>query len=298
MSLLLDVRQRAMLAEMGVQVWMPLPRAQQAPAFLAAEKQAVESVAVAGAGMAPPAARQPARQTQTQTQTQTRLQPDARPPVAARAAPMPAIHPSMDLPALREAASQCRACPLCANRTHTVWDAPPPAAPDLPRWLFVLDAPGAAENATGQPAQGEPGQLLAHMVAALRLQAPQIYRAHVTKCAVLAGQTVGQAEIGPCASWLCHEIARVRPQVIVALGRQAAFSLLGSTQPLGALRGQMHRVQLGPEDAALQNALQDVPVLVSYPLAYLLRTPAAKAQAWADLCLAHSWVSAPSPRAS
>ncbi len=288
MSLLLDTRQRAILAEMGVQVWTPQPSAPPAPAPLAAEKQVVP-VAV-DAASAHPAARQRAGQVRLQPDVR---QPDARQAVAAHAAPMPPIHPDMDLSALREAASQCRACPLCANRTHTVWDAPPPpAAPDVPRWLFVLDAPGAPENATGQPAQGEPGQLLARMAAALRLQAPQIYRAHVTKCAALAGQTVGQAEIGPCASWLRHEIARVQPQVVVALGRQAAFNLLGSTAPLGQLRRQAHRVAVPAQEQAALAVLADTPVVVSYPLAYLLRNPAAKRQAWEDLCMAHALVQA------
>ncbi|MDO5653635.1 MAG: uracil-DNA glycosylase [Brachymonas sp.] len=205
------------------------------------------------------------------------------------AQPLPDINMQMDLPALRTAASQCQACRLCAGRQHSVWDTPPQALPEgLPRWLFVLDAPGPQENAAGAPLLGDAGQLLANMAAAVRLQPAQVYRAHATKCAPLPGHKVSQSELTQCAHWLRHEIARVQPQMVLALGRHAAFSLTGSAAPLGQLRGQPHRMVVPDDEKDTLGALAAIPVVVSYPPSYLLRTPAAKREAWQDLCMAHA----------
>jgi DNA polymerase len=68
-------------------------------------------------------------------------------------------------------------------------------------------------------------------------------------------------------------VALVKPRVIVAMGRFAVQSLLKTTEPIGRLRGQVHRYE-------------GVPVIVTYHPAYLLRTPTDKGKAWADLCLA------------
>ena len=76
-----------------------------------------------------------------------------------------------------------------------------------------------------------------------------------------------------CAAYLSRQVALVQPRVILAMGRFAIQTLLGSTEPLGKLRGRLH-------------AFQGVPVVVTYPPANLLRTPADKAKAWADLVLA------------
>ena len=85
-------------------------------------------------------------------------------------------------------------------------------------------------------------------------------------------------------------MAQVRPQLVLAMGRHAAFSVLGSTAPLGQLRGQPHRVVLPARRGDALDVLADVPVVVTYAPAYLLRNPAAKRQAWQDLCLASSLV--------
>ena len=69
----------------------------------------------------------------------------------------------------------------------------------------------------------------------------------------------------------------LQPRVILVMGRFAAQSLLGSTEPLGKLRGRAHQYA-------------GVPVVVTYPPSYLLRSPLEKARAWADLCLARSFV--------
>ena len=80
-----------------------------------------------------------------------------------------------------------------------------------------------------------------------------------------------------CAGYLSRQVALVQPKVILAMGRFAIQSLLGSTEPMGKLRGRLHD-------------FQGVPVVVTYPPAYLLRNQADKAKAWADLCVAASLV--------
>ena len=82
----------------------------------------------------------------------------------------------------------------------------------------------------------------------------------------------------------------VSKSLVLAMGRHAAFSVLGSTAPLGQLRGQPHRVVLPARRGDALDVLADVPVVVTYAPAYLLRNPAAKRQAWQDLCLASSLV--------
>ena len=76
-----------------------------------------------------------------------------------------------------------------------------------------------------------------------------------------------------------RKVALVQPRIILAMGRFAVQALLQSTEPLGKLRGQVHQYE-------------GVPVIVTYHPAYLLRSPADKAKAWADLVLALQTVQA------
>jgi len=80
-------------------------------------------------------------------------------------------------------------------------------------------------------------------------------------------------EVALCEPFLRRQIALVRPRVILAMGRYAVSSLLGSDAPIGRLRGRVHEVD-------------GVPTVVTYHPAYLLRNPSDKARAWDDLCLA------------
>ena len=139
------------------------------------------------------------------------------------------------------------------------------------RWLFVCDA--LPEDGAVRAAQGNTGVLLRNMAAAVGVQLEQ-----------------GSRSPAPTAdaAWLLHEIARLQPQIIVALGRPAAAGLLGSSQASGRLRGQIHRLAVPAHEADLQAALAHIPVIFSYPLDFLLREPQNKANAWQDLCLAWS----------
>jgi DNA polymerase len=143
--------------------------------------------------------------------------------------------------------------------------------------MIVGDAPGEEEDKEGISFAGPAGQLLDNMLKALGLTRQQVYLTHALKCRTPSGRNATQVEVSHCAVYLSRQVALVQPKVILAMGRTAAMALLQSTEPLGKLRAEVQ-------------SFQGVPVVVTYPPAYLLRNQADKAKAWADLCLAASLV--------
>jgi len=186
----------------------------------------------------------------------------------------------MDWDALQQAVAGCQACGLCQSRKNTVFGVGDRRA----RWLVVGEAPGENEDLQGAPFVGQAGQLLDNMLKAIGLNraatgAQGVFIANVLKCRPPANRNPQPEEVRQCEPYLRRQVELLQPQLILALGRFAAQTLLQSsvpeaaTLPLGKLRGQVHRYE-------------GVPVIVSYHPAYLLRTPQDKAKAWADLCLA------------
>ncbi len=182
---------------------------------------------------------------------------------------------SMDWPALRDTVSSCRACVLCESRTQTVFGTGNPHA----HWMIVGEAPGAQEDLLGEPFVGKAGQLLDAMLRAIKLtRAPgsasqQVFIANALKCRPPGNRNPLPAELSRCEPFLVRQIELVRPRVILAMGRFAVQALLRSNEPIGRLRGQVHRYH-------------EVPLIVTYHPAYLLRNPLDKARAWDDLRLA------------
>ena len=267
-------RQRTMLEAMGLRLWAA-PRAATPPADTAvATKPAVPE---------PP--------------------PVAAPPMAApRPAPPPTVHApapapprevihvsddararriaSLDWDALRSEAEQCRACGLCESRRQVVFGVGHAQA----RWMVVGEAPGEQEDQQGEPFVGASGQLLDSMLRALGLtrstdgpSAPEqrVYIANTLKCRPPRNRNPEPAEMVQCEPFLMRQIALVQPRLILAMGRFAVQALLRSSEPVGKLRGKVHRYQ-------------GVPLVVTYHPAYLLRNLPDKARAWEDLCLAAS----------
>jgi DNA polymerase len=275
----LDARQRAMLAEMGVRVWAPKPAA---PEPKLPEARPAAALLAAQAPAAPAPAPAPARPPVTASaRSATPAQATAPTPVAPAAlASLPAGIELMDWPALREAVASCQACGLCEGRKHTVFGTGSTQAD----WLIVGEAPGENEDLQGEPFVGAAGQLLDNMLRAVGLSrtgegAQGAYITNVLKCRPPANRNPRPAEVAQCAPYLARQVALVQPKVIIAMGRFAVQSLLQSNEPIGKLRGQVHRYQ-------------GVPVIVTYHPAYLLRTPSDKGKAWADLCLAMETVQA------
>lgn len=180
---------------------------------------------------------------------------------------------TLDWPALQAAVAECRACALCESRRQTVFGVGDPKA----SVMLVGEAPGEQEDIQGEPFVGAAGQLLDQILAALGLARSQVYIANTLKCRPPRNRNPQPAELAQCAPFLIRQIELVAPQVIVAMGRFAIDQLLASDAPIGRLRGQVHR-------------WRELPVVVTYHPAYLLRQPADKAKAWADWCLALSLV--------
>ncbi|HEX2138124.1 MAG TPA: uracil-DNA glycosylase [Woeseiaceae bacterium] len=191
-------------------------------------------------------------------------------------APAPAAEamtevPLLDWPELRNAVSVCTRCRLHESRTQTVFGVGSREAD----WMIVGEAPGAEEDRRGEPFVGRAGQLLDQMLRAVGLGRDRVFIANILKCRPPGNRDPAAEEAAACRGWLDRQIALLSPRLILAVGRIAAQQLLESQAPLGRLRGQVHR---------LKNT--EIPVIVTYHPAYLLREPRQKRKAWADLCLA------------
>lgn len=175
---------------------------------------------------------------------------------------------------LRGAVSQCTACGLCKTRRQTVFGVGPQQA----RCMIIGEAPGAEEDARGEPFVGQAGRLLDRMLAAIDLtREGDVFITNVLKCRPPENRNPAPAEVAACAGYLGRQIALVQPTILLLLGRFAIQSVLGTDASVGSLRGRVHRYRSGT---------LDLPVVVSYHPAYLLRNLPEKRKSWEDLLLA------------
>lgn len=180
-----------------------------------------------------------------------------------------------NLDELREQVVACTACGLCEGRRHAVFGQG--ATPT--RWLVVGEAPGEQEDRQGHPFVGRSGQLLDAMLAAVGMsRETDVFITNVIKCRPPGNRNPKPEEIAACSPYLMRQIALLKPERILVLGRFAAQTLLGTDATIGSLRGRLH--SLKTDEGA------EIPVIVSYHPAYLLRSPSEKARAWQDLKLA------------
>ncbi|MDT8990076.1 uracil-DNA glycosylase [Curvibacter sp. APW13] len=270
MSLHLDNRQRAMLKEMGVTVWLPGTDFAVAAAPASADSPGSRT---------PPMAQAPAP-VRTPVPAAAPVPPVAPvAPVAAPAAFSPAL--AGDWPALVEQVAQCQACPQHAGRSRCAMQAP--AHPVQADWLVVLDPPEEEQERQQQPVTGDAAVLLDNMLKAVGVSrsaegARGAYVTTVTKCRVPHAILPTADDLQQCRVHLRAEIALVKPRMVLLMGRfaQQLVAQPGATtasMALDHLRGQVHR-------------FEGLPTVVTYPPTILLRNSAAKAKAWADLCLA------------
>jgi len=174
----------------------------------------------------------------------------------------------IDWTQLRERVAACTRCSLSATRTQTVFGVGNTQAD----WLIVGEAPGADEDRLGEPFVGRAGQLLNSMLRAVGLAREQVYIANVLKCRPPQNRDPAGNEVVECLPYLERQIALLRPKLMLAVGRIAAQNLLRTDVPLGRLRQQVHAF-----------GISQVPLIVTYHPAYLLRTPTDKRKAWEDL---------------
>jgi DNA polymerase len=198
-------------------------------------------------------------------------------PVATLTIEAPCTPPEQtaSLDALRAAALGCTKCPhLVASRKQVVFGVGNPEA-DL---MFVGEAPGADEDAQGEPFVGRAGQLLTKMVEAMGYGRADVYIANVLKCRpdLPAGSAGNRKplpeEMATCLPWLERQIELIQPKVLVALGTTAVEGLLGTETPIGRLRGKWLD-------------FRGIPLMPTYHPSYLLRGEklAEKRSVWEDL---------------
>jgi DNA polymerase len=167
---------------------------------------------------------------------------------------------------LSKTVSVCTRCALHATRTQTVFGVGNPQA----KLMFIGEAPGADEDAKGEPFVGRAGQLLNKIIAAMGMTREEVYIGNILKCRPPQNRDPLPSEVECCEEYLRAQIALIKPRYICALGRIAAHWLLKTEAPLGALRAHTH-------------IYEGIPVIVTYHPAALLRNPNFKAPCWEDM---------------
>jgi len=169
---------------------------------------------------------------------------------------------------VREELGECTRCKLHPHRTQIVFGVGDPKA----RLVFVGEAPGADEDAQGEPFVGRAGQLLTKIIQAMGMQREDVYICNIIKCRPPGNRTPESGEILACSPFLRKQLQAIRPQFICALGGPATQTLLQTKEPISRLRGKFYD-------------FQGIPLLPTYHPAFLLRNPHEKKTVWEDMKL-------------
>ena len=178
-----------------------------------------------------------------------------------------------DWQTLEAQVSACTQCVLHESRTQTVFGIGNRNAD----WMIIGEAPGADEDKQGEPFVGRAGQLLNEMLLAAGYRRSDVYIANILKCRPPGNRDPSADEVACCESYLQQQIALIQPKLILAVGRIAAHKLLHTTTQVGRLRGTVHHF-----------GKQEIPLIVTYHPAYLLRSPLEKRKVWEDLRFAQA----------
>ena len=171
-----------------------------------------------------------------------------------------------DLKELNEQICTCMKCPLGSTRKKFVFGVGNPNA-DI---VFVGEAPGADEDAQGEPFVGRAGQLLNKILEAIQFKREEVYICNILKCRPPNNRDPLPEEVDACEPHLWKQLELLNPKIIVCLGRIAAQTLLRSTETLGNLRGKVHNYR-------------GIKLVVTYHPAALLRNPNWKKPTWEDV---------------
>lgn len=207
--------------------------------------------------------------------------PSATAPTAEAAAPLPrpsesgnelvyrypGLEQTATLEELRTFIGDCQRCKLAPLRTNLVFGVGDPHA----QLMFVGEAPGADEDARGEPFVGRAGQLLTDIIErGIRIKRSQVYICNVIKSRPPENRNPEPDEVVACEPFLFRQIDLVKPRAIVALGTFAVQALLKVKTPISKLRGKWHE-------------FRGVPLMPTFHPAYLLRNPSEKRLVWADI---------------
>ena len=205
--------------------------------------------------------------------TPTRHDPPKRPPRQVRQVPPRVVPETGSLDDMRISAHDCRACPLWADATQTVFG----EGPDTASVMLVGEQPGDQEDRQGHPFVGPAGGLLNRALVDAGIARDKIYLTNAVKHFKWEPRgkrrlhkKPGDGEIAACHQWLERELELVSPKLVVAMGATAARALLGRATPIEANRGR------------LMAFTGDMQILVTVHPSFLLRVPDAfRAEAYA-----------------
>ena len=183
----------------------------------------------------------------------------------------PSVTETTEWESLRNQVAACTLCELHKGRTQTVFGVGDTNAD----WLIIGEAPGRDEDLQGEPFVGRAGKLLNSMLLAIGLQREQVFIANILKCRPPNNRDPKPEEVACCESYLKQQIAMIKPKIILAVGRIAAQNLLKVETPIGQMRGNRY-----------EYPGSNIPVVVTYHPAYLLRSPREKRKSWQDLQMA------------
>ena len=175
---------------------------------------------------------------------------------------------SFSLEEVGQELGDCTRCKLSGSRTNIVFGEGSPNAP----LVFVGEAPGREEDLVGKPFIGEAGKLLTRIIQAIDLKREDVYITNVVKCRPPNNRNPQPDEIKTCLPFLIKQLQVIRPRIICALGRFAAQTLLGTTEKISSLRGNIYE-------------FQNSKVVPTFHPASLLRNPQWKRQVWEDMQL-------------
>jgi uracil-DNA glycosylase family 4 len=173
--------------------------------------------------------------------------------------------------------SVCTKCPhLASSRTQTVFGVGNPDA-DI---MFIGEAPGADEDAQGEPFVGRAGQLLTRIIETMGFGRGDVYIANILKCrpdmprGSSGNRPPTPVEMQTCRPYLMEQLDIIQPKILVALGAVAVEGLLGTRGAMRDLRGRWH-------------SYNGTPLMITYHPAYLLRnqSPSEKRKVWEDMML-------------
>jgi uracil-DNA glycosylase len=324
-SLGLDRRARAILKAMGIQwFWPASPQAQPAqaphPAPVPTPASSVQPPHQAphplpDAPEPPVAAPRSAPQHSAVARVERAKPSTAAPSTAPQPASPAAVRAPVDVSntswaELPSDIAACTSCGLCDGATARIagWGNPQAT------WLFVVESLSAADQGE-QPINGDEWDLLQAIWRAMKLTPEQVYVTSVSKCRALPGVAGTASDAQQCVAYVKRQIELLQPHMVVAMGQPVAQALLPESaqqfKALGQWRTQLHQYAAGhahstmpattqettqeTTQATTQAIAQTTPVVVTYPLAAMLRTPAEKGKTWADLCMALVHVQAHAP---
>lgn len=169
------------------------------------------------------------------------------------------------LAALRTEIGDCRRCKLSQGRSHLVFGEGNPAAV----LMFIGEAPGREEDIQGRPFVGDAGKLLTNLIVKMGLKRDDVYIGNIIKCRPPQNRDPEEDETLTCLTFIERQIEIISPRVIVALGRIAAQTLIGTKTPISKMRGRFF-------------TFKGIPLMPTFHPAYLLRNPKDKWLVWED----------------